>query len=95
MLGEAVSMPARLRLADLSANTVPKLFRGAGEACTAYRDGHVRDITGERPIQCDEVWSFVCAKQISVEEARLRPVSGHRGRRVEIFTGGQFCSLLE
>ena len=39
-----------------------KLLRDAGEVALAYHDEHVRGVKATR-VQCDEVWSFVHAKQ--------------------------------
>ena len=44
-------------------NTVAKLLNDAGAACGLYHYDYVRDIPGKRNIQCDEVWSFVYAKE--------------------------------
>jgi hypothetical protein len=38
------------------------LLQDAGEAALEYHDKHVRGVKASR-IQCDEVWSFVHAKQ--------------------------------
>ena len=53
------------RVADVSINTVDKLLRDAGEAALAYHDKAVRGVKATR-IQCDEIWSFVGAKQRNV-----------------------------
>lgn len=66
-------MRGTARLADVSINTVSKLLRDAGEAAAAYHDRHVRGIVGERTIQCDEIWSFVYAKQKNVAAAKAAP----------------------
>ena len=43
--------------------TIARLLDAAGRACSLYHDDAVRDIPGKRNIQCDEVWSFVYAKE--------------------------------
>ena len=48
--------------------------RDAGEACAAYHDEHVRGVASRR-VQCDEIWSFVYAKQKNVA-AMKTPVDG-------------------
>lgn len=53
------------RVADVSINTVDKLLRDAGEAAFAYHDRAMRGVKATR-IQCDEIWSFVGAKQKNV-----------------------------
>jgi IS1 family transposase len=42
--------------------TVDKLLRDLSAACNEYQDRHLRNLTCKR-VQCDEIWSFVCAKQ--------------------------------
>jgi len=61
MLAEGMSLRATSRLADVSINTVSKLQVEAGAACQAYQDKTLRDLKCRR-IQCDEIWSFVYAK---------------------------------
>jgi IS1 family transposase len=46
-------------------NTVLKLLADLGEACAKYHDEHVCHLLTKR-VQCDEVWSFVYAKQKNV-----------------------------
>jgi IS1 family transposase len=57
------------RIVGVSINTVTKLLVDAGTACAAYHDANVRGITSKR-IQCDEIWSFCCAKDKNVPEDR-------------------------
>jgi IS1 family transposase len=65
LLCEGVSMRSIERIVGCSINTVDKLLRDAGEAALAYHDEHVRDVKATR-VQCDEVWSFIGAKQKNV-----------------------------
>ncbi len=67
-------MRATSRMADVSINTVSKLLVDAGEACAEYHDKTVRNVKAER-VQCDEIWSFVAAKQKNVETMK-EPVDG-------------------
>ena len=53
------------RVVGVSINTVTKLMVEAGEACAAYHDETVRNVKVAR-VQCDEIWSFVGAKQKNV-----------------------------
>jgi IS1 family transposase len=69
MLCEGSSMRSISRVADVSVNTVDKLLREAGEACVAFHDEKVRDVTAKR-VQCDEIWSFIYAKQKNVATAK-------------------------
>ena len=62
-------MRSTARVADVSFNTVVKLLVDAGEACDVYHDETVRGIKAKR-VQCDEIWSFVYAKQKNVATAK-------------------------
>lgn len=73
MLVEGMSMRGTARQADVDRNTVAKLLRDAGNAAAAYHHEQVRGITGERKIECDEMWSFVYAKQKNLAEAKDAP----------------------
>lgn len=72
MLVEGMSMRATSRVAGVSINTVTKLLVKAGEACAAYHDERVRGVKTKR-VQCDEIWSFVYAKQKNVANAETAP----------------------
>jgi IS1 family transposase len=67
MLVVGSSMRSVSRVADVSINTVAKLLAEAGEACIDYHDEHVRGLNCER-IECDEIWSFIFAKEKNVTE---------------------------
>jgi transposase len=62
LLCEGMSMRSIERIVGCSINTIDKLLQDAGEVALEYHDKHVRGVTASR-IQCDEVWSFVHAKQ--------------------------------
>jgi IS1 family transposase len=64
-LVEGSSLRAASRMADCSINTVYKLLEDLGGACAEYRDKALRDLPCRR-IQCDELWSFCCAKEKNV-----------------------------
>lgn len=68
-LVEGMSLRAASRLADCSINTVTKLLVDVGMACAELQDNTLRNLTCRR-IQCDEIWSFVGAKQKNVPEDR-------------------------
>ena len=72
MLVEGMSMRAASRIAKVSINTVTKLMVEAGEACAAYHDESVRNVTAER-VQCDEIWAFCYAKDKNVPRAKAAP----------------------
>ncbi len=61
-LVEGNSMRATSRLTGVAINTVVKLMADAGRACSIYQDKAFRQLSCKR-IQCDEVWSFVGAKE--------------------------------
>ena len=61
MLVEGNSLRATSRMADVSINTVTKLLVDAGKACQEYHNEYVVNVPSKR-IQCDEIWSFVYAK---------------------------------
>lgn len=61
-LVEGNSIRATVRLTGASKNTVTKLLCDAGRACSAYQDKTLRNLKCKR-IQCDEIWSFVGAKE--------------------------------
>jgi IS1 family transposase len=65
LLVEGNSLRATSRLADVSINTVTKLFVELGETCAKYHHKHVRNVRVRR-LQCDEIWSFVGAKAKNV-----------------------------
>lgn len=73
MLVEGSSLRSISRVAGVSINTVTKLLVEAGEACAAYHDETVREVTASR-IQCDEIWSFCYAKAKNVAKAKAAPV---------------------
>ena len=69
MLCEGSSLRSISRVADVSLNTVTKLLIDAGVACAIYHDENVIGVKATR-IQCDEVWSFVGAKQKNVPASK-------------------------
>lgn len=70
LICEGTSLRAASRLADISFNTVLKLFADAGRACADYQDRVLRDLPCKR-LQLDEIWSFVYAKQKNVPEEKI------------------------
>lgn len=72
MLMEGSSMNSIARAADVSPNTVSKLLLEAGKACEAFHDTELRNVASKR-VQCDEIWSFIHAKQKNVETAKAAP----------------------
>jgi IS1 family transposase len=74
MLVEGMSMRSVSRITGVSINTVSKLLVDAGNACAEYHDNAVRGVKAER-VQCDEIWSFVAAKQKNVKDMKA-PIDG-------------------
>jgi IS1 family transposase len=72
LLVEGSSMRSVARVADVSINTVFKLQADAGRACAAFHHETVGNVRAKR-VQCDEIWSFVYAKQKNVEKAKAAP----------------------
>ena len=72
LLVEGTSLRATSRIADVSINTVTKLLVDVGKACQDFHDATVVGVHSQR-VQCDEIWSFVYAKEKNVEEAVAAP----------------------
>lgn len=72
MLCEGSSMRSISRVCDVSINTVAKLLDEAGRASLAFHDERVRGLQSKR-VQCDEIWSFVYAKNKNVVDAKAPP----------------------
>jgi IS1 family transposase len=65
LLVEGNSMRSVERILGCSINTITKLLCDVGAACTEFQDGAMRNLPCKR-IQCDEIWSFVYAKERNV-----------------------------
>ncbi len=61
-LVEGNSLRSTTRIAGVHRTTIMNLLCDLGEACSAYQDKAFRNLSCKR-IQCDEIWSFVYAKQ--------------------------------
>lgn len=75
-LVEGNSIRATVRMTGVAKNTIAKLLVELGAACSEYMNRTLVNLPCRR-IQCDEIWSFVYAKQKNVTldiEAR-----GHAG----------------
>lgn len=66
-LSEGMGINATARTTGTSKNTVLKLLADVGNACAAYQDRAMNNLHCKR-IQCDEIWSFVGAKQANVRK---------------------------
>jgi IS1 family transposase len=71
-LVEGNSIRATVRMTGAAKNTVVKLLTDVGAACDAYQDKVLRNLPCKR-IQCDEIWSFVYAKDKNVGRAMAAP----------------------
>jgi IS1 family transposase len=72
LLCEGSSMRSISRVCDVSINTVSKLLEEAGKASLAFHDERVRGLQSKR-VQCDEIWSFIYAKNKNVVDAKTPP----------------------
>ncbi|HZE71477.1 MAG TPA: IS1 family transposase [Pyrinomonadaceae bacterium] len=61
-LVEGMSIRSVVRMTGVSKNAVVKLLEDVGNACAIYQDKVFRNLTCKR-IECDEIWSFVHAKE--------------------------------
>jgi len=61
-LAEGNSIRATARLTDTCINSVVKQLVQAGRVCSEFQDATLRNLKCKR-IQCDEIWSFVGAKE--------------------------------
>ena len=75
LLVEGNSMRSVERIVGCSINTVTKLLVEIGQACAEYQDKALRNLNCKR-IQCDEIWSFVYAKERNVPD-ELKDVFGY------------------
>ncbi len=64
-LVEGCSIRATCRMTGAAKGTILKLLADLGTACREYHDAHVRNLRSQR-VQCDEIWSFVGAKDKNV-----------------------------
>src|SRR5215210_8662077 len=68
-LVEGCSIRATVRLTGVAKNTIVKLLVELGAACTNYQDETLRNLRCKR-LQCDEIWSFVGAKDKNLSPAK-------------------------
>jgi IS1 family transposase len=64
-LVEGNSIRSTCRMTGAAKGTVLKLLVDLGEACAAFHNANVRGVRARR-VQCDEIWSFVGAKDKNV-----------------------------
>ena len=66
-LSEGMGVNATCRMTGASKNTVLKLLADVGQACALFQDQAMRNLSCKK-IECDEIWSFVGAKQKNVSD---------------------------
>ena len=67
-LVEGNSIRSTARMTGIARNTVSKLLVELGAACSQYLDGALVNLPCKR-VQCDEIWSYVAAKEKNVTPA--------------------------
>ncbi len=72
---EGNSINATCRMLGVGKHTVLRLLEDAGCACAAFHDANVRNLKVRR-LQCDEVWSFIYAKQKNVTMEQMEEGAG-------------------
>ena len=70
-LCEGMSIRATVRMTGVAKNTVTKLLADLGAACDNYQDETLRNLPCRR-LQCDEIWSFVGAKDKNIPAGQER-----------------------
>jgi IS1 family transposase len=73
-LVEGNSIRATVRMTGIAKNTIVKLLVDLGAACSDYQDRTLRNLSCKR-IECDEIWSFVGARQKNVPPETQRQLS--------------------
>ena len=76
-LVEGCSIRAISRMSGASKNTIAKLLVDLGKVCADHLNKSLVNLSCER-IECDEIWSFVAAKQANVTP-ELRERNPHAG----------------
>jgi IS1 family transposase len=71
VLVEGNGLRATARITGFARMTIEKLLRDLGTACLAYQRATLRDLPCTR-IQCDEIWSFIYAKQRNLPPSKRR-----------------------
>jgi IS1 family transposase len=70
VLVEGNSLRATARITGFARMTIEKLLRDLGTACAEYQDAALRNLSCKH-IQCDEIWSFIYAKQRNVPDRKI------------------------
>ena len=64
-----------VRVTGVAKNTIVKLVVDLGQVCSGFQDAALRNLTTKR-VQCDEIWSFVGAKEKNASEVN-KAEKGH------------------
>lgn len=64
-LVEGNSVRATVRMTGVAKNTIVRLLMELGEVCSKFQNDTIRNLKTRR-VQCDEIWSFVGAKEKNV-----------------------------
>jgi IS1 family transposase len=74
-LVEGSSLRATSRITGASRTTIIKLLEEVGKACIEFHDKQVRNLQS-RLVQCDEIWSFVYAKEKNAPDEKKADGAG-------------------
>ncbi len=80
-LVEGNSLRATVRMTGVHRTTIQNLLLELGTACSAYQDKAFVNLKCKR-IQCDEIWSFVYAKDKNVPEDMKRDGVGSSSKAI-------------
>lgn len=80
------SIRATCRIVGASKGAVTKLLVEAGRACSVYQNKVMNDLTCTK-IQCDEIWSFVYAKEKNASDKMKE-----RGQAGDVWTWTAICA---
>lgn len=75
LLVEGNSLRSTQRITGVSINTVSKLLVDMGAACMEYHNMHVHSLSTKR-VECDEIWSFVYAKEKNATDEQKKQGAG-------------------
>jgi IS1 family transposase len=94
-LVEGNSVRSTVRMTGVAKNTITKLLAELGDACAEYLDKMLMNLGSQR-IQCDEIWSYVGAKQKNVtSEMAEERVCGDVGTWIALDADSKLiCSWL-
>ena len=86
-LVEGCSVRSASRMTGVSKGAVLRLLVSVGNACQAYQDATIRNVSAKR-VQVDEIWSFCYAKEKNVTmemaEERVGVMCGRSPRLMPI-----------